>query len=175
MAILGVDDFKSKLKGGGARPNLFNCKVNFPAYALGDAELTSFMVKGAQLPASTVAPVIVPFRGRQLKIAGDRTFEEWTVTVINDTGFEVRDAMERRMNGINSHNENTGFNDPAEYQTDLSVDQLDKDGLVIKTYAFRSCFPTNITAIDLNYDTVDTIEEFQVTFQVQYWESSTTS
>jgi hypothetical protein len=95
--------------------------------------------------------------------------------VINDTGFEVRDAMERWMNGINSHNENTGFNDPAEYQTDLSVDQLDKDGLVIKTYAFRSCFPTNITAIDLNYDTVDTIEEFQVTFQVQYWESSTTS
>lgn len=79
------------------------------------------------------------------------------------------------MNGINSHNANTGFNDPAEYQTDLSVDQLDKDGLVIKSYNFRSCFPTNITAIDLNYDTVDTIEEFQVTFQVQYWESGTTS
>ena len=175
MAILGVDDFKSKLKGGGARPNLFNCKVNFPAYALGDAELTSFMVKGAQLPASVVNPITVPFRGRQLKIAGDRTFEEWTVTVINDTGFEVRDAMERWMNGINSHNENTGFNDPAEYQTDLSVDQLDKDGLVIKSYSFRSCFPTNITGIDLNYDTVDTIEEFQVTFQVQYWESTTTS
>ncbi len=75
MAILGVDDFKSKLKGGGARPNLFNCKVNFPTYALGDAELTSFMVKGAQLPASIVAPIVVPFRGRQLKIAGDRTFE----------------------------------------------------------------------------------------------------
>ena len=175
MAILGVDDFKSKLKGGGARPNLINCKVNFPAYALGDAELTSFMAKGAQLPASVVTPIVVPFRGRQLKIAGDRTFEEWTVTVINDTGFEVRDAMERWMNGINSHNENTGFNDPAEYQTDLSVDQLDKDGLVIKSYNFRSCFPTNITAIDLNYDTVDTIEEFQVTFQVQYWESNTTS
>lgn len=175
MAILGVDDFKSKLKGGGARPNLFNCKLNFPAYALGDAELTSFMVKGAQLPSSNVNPIMVPFRGRQLKIAGDRTFEEWTVTVINDTGFEVRDAMERWMNGINSHNANTGFNDPADYQTDLSVDQLDKDGLVIKTYNFRSCFPTVISAIDLNYDTVDTIEEFTVTFQVQYWESGTTS
>lgn len=175
MAILGVDDFKSKLKGGGARPNLFNVRLNFPAFALGDAELTSFMTKGAQLPASTVSPIIVPFRGRQLKIAGDRTFEEWTVTVINDTGFEVRDALERWMNGINSHNENTGFNDPAEYQTDLSVDQLDKDGLVLKTYNFRSCFPTNIAAIDLNYDTVDTIEEFGVTFQVQYWESNTTS
>jgi len=175
MAILGVDDFKSKLKGGGARPNLFNCKLNFPAFALGDAELTSFMVKGAQLPSSNVTPITVPFRGRQLKIAGDRTFEEWTVTVINDTGFEVRDAMERWMNGINSHNANTGFNDPADYQTDLSVDQLDKDGLVIKTYNFRSCFPTVISAIDLNYDTTDTIEEFTVTFQVQYWESGTTS
>lgn len=175
MAILGVDDFKSKLKGGGARPNLFNVRLNFPAYALGDAELTSFMTKGAALPASNVTPITVPFRGRQLKIAGDRTFEEWTVTVINDTGFEVRNAMERWMNGINSHNANTGFNDPAEYQTDLSVDQLDKDGLVLKTYNFRGCFPTVITAIELNYDTVDTLEEFQVTFQVQYWESDTTS
>lgn len=175
MAILGVDDFKSKLKGGGARPNLFNVRLNFPAYALGDAELTSFMTKAAALPASNVAPITVPFRGRQLKIAGDRTFEEWTITVINDTGFEVRNAMERWMNGINSHNANTGFNDPAEYQTDLSVDQLDKDGLVLKTYNFRGCFPTAITAIELSYDTVDTLEEFQVTFQVQYWESDTTS
>lgn len=175
MAILGVDDFKSKLKGGGARPNLFNVRINFPAYALGDAELTSFMCKAAQLPASVSEIITVPFRGRQLKIAGDRTFEEWTVTVINDTGFEVRDAMERWMNGINSHQANTGFNDPAEYQTDLSVDQLDKDGTVIKTYFFRSCFPNNIAAIDLSYDTENTIEEFAVTFQVQYWESNTTS
>jgi hypothetical protein len=175
MAILGVDDFKSKLKGGGARPNLFNVKMNFPAYALGDAELTSFMCKAAALPASTVGLITVPFRGRQLKIAGDRTFETWTVTVINDTDFSVRDAMERWMNGINSHNANTGFNDPAEYQTDLSVEQLDKDGIVLKTYNFRSCFPTNIAAIELSYETVDAVEEFTVEFQVQYWESNTTS
>jgi hypothetical protein len=175
MAILGVDDFKSKLKGGGARPNLFNVKMNFPAYALGDAELTSFMCKAAALPASTVGLITVPFRGRQLKIAGDRTFETWSVTVINDTDFSVRDAMERWMNGINSHNANTGFNDPAEYQTDLSVEQLDKDGIVLKTYNFRSCFPTNIAAIELSYDTVDAVEEFAVEFQVQYWESNTTS
>ena len=175
MAILGVDDFKSKLKGGGARSNLFNCRVNFPAYALGDAELTSFMAKAAQLPASVMETITVPFRGRQLKIAGDRTFEEWTITVINDTGFEVRNAMERWMNGINSHNENTGFNDPASYQTDLAIDQLDKDGLVLKTYNFRSCFPTNIGAIDVSYENENQIEEFTVTFQVQYWESDTTS
>ena len=175
MAILGVDDFKSKLKGGGARPNLFNVKMNFPAYALGDAELTSFMCKAAALPASTVNVISVPFRGRQLKIAGDRTFETWTVTVINDTDFSVRDAMERWMNGINSHNANTGFNDPAEYQTDLSVEQLDKDGIVLKTYNFRSCFPTSVGAIELSYETVDTVEEFTVEFQVQYCESNTTS
>ena len=175
MAILGVDDFKSKLKGGGARPNLFNCKLNFPAYALGDAELTSFMCKAAALPSSSVGLITVPFRGRQLKIAGDRVFETWTVTVINDTDFSVRDAMERWMNGINSHNANTGFNDPAEYQTDLSVEQLDKDGIVLKTYNFRSCFPTNIAAIELSYETVDAVEEFTVEFQVQYWESNTTS
>lgn len=175
MAILGVDDFKSKLKGGGARANLFNCRVNFPAYALGDTELTSFMAKAAQLPASIQAPIEIPFRGRVLKIAGDRTFDVWTVTIINDTDFAVRDAMERWMNGINSHNENTGFTDPAEYQTDLAVDQLDKDGTVLKTYNFRSCFPTNISAIEVSYDTTNTIEEFQVEFQVQYWESDTTS
>jgi hypothetical protein len=175
MAILGVDDFKSKLKGGGARPNLFNCRVNFPAYALGDAELTSFMAKAAQLPASIQAAIEIPFRGRVLKIAGDRTFDVWTVTIINDTDFAVRDAMERWMNGINSHNANTGFTDPDEYQTDLAVDQLDKDGTVLKTYNFRSCFPTNISAVELSYDTTNTIEEFQVEFQVQYWESGTTS
>ena len=110
-----------------------------------------------------------------MKIAGDRTFDTWTITVINDTDFAVRDAMERWMNGINSHNANTGFNDPAEYQTDLTVEQLDKDGIVLKTYNFRSCFPTNISAIELSYETVDTVEEFTVEFQVQYWESNTTS
>ena len=175
MAILSVDDFKSKLKGGGARANLFNVKINFPAFAAGDAELTSFMAKGAQLPASQITEIVVPFRGRQLKIAGDRTFDVWTINVINDTGFEVRNAMESWMNGINSHSENTGLTDPADYQTDLVVEQLDKDGSKLKTYNFRSCFPTEISAIDLSYETENVIEEFTVTFQVQYWESDTTS
>ena len=155
---LRVDDFKAKLKGGGARPNLFRAIVNFPAYAGGDAELTSFMCKGAQLPASTVPAVEVPFRGRQLKIAGDRTFEDWTVTVINDTGFEVRDAMERWMNGINGHSANTGFTNPVLYQADLIVEQLDKNGDVLKTYNFRGCFPNNIGQIDLSYESNDAIE-----------------
>jgi len=87
MAILGVDDFKSKLRGGGARPNLFKATVNFPAYAGGDVELTSFLCKSAQLPASTMAALTVPFRGRTLQMAGDRTFEPWSPTIINDTDF----------------------------------------------------------------------------------------
>ena len=133
------------------------------------------MCKGAQLPASTINPVEVPFRGRQLKIAGDRTFEDWSVTVINDTGFEVRNAMERWMNGINGHTANTGFTNPVLYQADLIVDQLDKDGGVLKSYNFRGAFPNGVSAIDLSYDTVDTIEEFEVSFSIQYWESNTTS
>ena len=175
MAILGVDDFKSKLRGGGARPNLFKATVNFPAYAGGDVELTSFLCKAAQLPASIMNVVEVPFRGRQLKIAGDRTFETWTTTIINDTDFNVRNAMERWMNGINAHSANTGLTNPVEYEADLIVEQLDKDGETVKTYQFRGCFPTNVAAIDVNYETVDTIEEFTVEFQVQYWESDTTS
>lgn len=175
MAILGVDDFKSKLRGGGARPNLFKATINFPGYAGGDVELTSFLCKAAQLPASQMAFFDVPFRGRQLKMAGDRTFEPWTVTIINDTDFGTRNAMERWMNGINGHQANTGLVNPIDYQADLIVEQLDRDGKSIKTYNFRGCFPTLVSAIDVNYETNDVIEEFTVEFQVQYWESDTTS
>ena len=125
MAIMGVDDFKSKIRGGGARPNLFKATINFPAYAEADVELTSFLCKAAQLPAAVMNELIVPFRGRQLKVAGDRTFESWTATIINDTDFNVRNAMERWQNGINDYAENTGVTSPADYQTDLFVEQLD--------------------------------------------------
>ena len=175
MAILGVDDFKSKLKGGGARPNLFQATINFPAYAGGDAELTSFLCEAAQLPASTVGTIIVPFRGRQLKMAGDRTFDVWTPTIINDTDFNVRDAMERWMNGMNAHSANTGLTNPVDYEADLVVEQLDKDGSTSKTYNFRGCFPTGLSPIDLSYASENEIERFTVEFQVQYWEAATTS
>jgi len=175
MAILGVDDFKSKLRGGGARPNLFRATVNFPGYAGGDVELTSFLCKAAQLPASVMNVIEVPFRGRQLKIAGDRTFETWTATILNDTDFTIRNSMERWMNGINSHQANTGLTNPVDYQADLVVEQLDRDESILKTYNFRGAFPINVSAIDLNYETVDTVEEFTVEFAVQYWESGTTS
>jgi len=174
MAILGVDDFKSKLVGGGARSNLFKVTLNFPAYAQGDVELSSFMCKGSQLPGSAVAKLEIPFRGRNLAVAGDRTFEDWTVTIINDTGFEVRDAMERWMDGISGHAVNTGLTNPSDYKADGVVEQLDKDGSVIKRYDFRGVVPNNIAAIDLAYDGTG-IEEFAVTFGYDYWESNTTS
>ena len=175
MALLGVDDFKSKLRGGGARPNMFKATLNFPAYAGGDVELTSFLCKAAQLPQSTTSSFPVPFRGRELKVAGDRTFVDWTVTIINDTNFAVRDAFERWMNGINAHAANTGLTNPIDYQADLIVDQLDRDESVIKRYTFRGAFPTEVGSIALDYDVRDQIETFDVTFAYQYWESNTTS
>lgn len=175
MAILGVDDFKSKLVGGGARSNLFKVTMNFPGYANGDVELTSFMCKAAQLPASVIAPITIPFRGRQLQIAGDRTFEPWNITVINDGEFVVRNSFERWMNGINQHEQNTGLVDPTEYQADMIVEQLRRDGTVSKTYNFRGTWPSNLSAIDVSSDSENSIEEFSVEFQVQYWESDTTS
>ena len=173
--VLGVDDFKAKLKGGGARPNLFSVTVNFPGYAAGNVELTSFMCKGAQLPASTVEQLAVPFRGRELKVAGDRTFEPWTVQIINDTDFAVRDAMERWMDGINGHTTNSGLENPTEYQADLYVDQLDRNGDSLKRYHFRGCFPTNLSSIDLSYEATNAVEEFSVEFAIQYWEANTTT
>ena len=175
MAILGVDDFKSKLVGGGARANMFKVTCNFPSYAQGDVELSSFLIKGAQMPSSVVALVPVLFRGRQLQLAGDRTFEPWTITIINDTGFEIRNAFERWMNGISEHNNNTGLSNPTDYQSDMIIEQLNKQGVSTKQYDLRGCFPTNISAIDVNYDSENTIQEFTVELQVQYWESGTTS
>ena len=175
MAILGVDDFKAKLKGGGARPNLFKATLNFPIYAGGDVELTSFLCEAAQLPGSTMGVVVVPFRGRQVKMAGDRTFDAWTVTVINDTDFKIRNAMERWMNGMNAHSANTGLTNPTDYEADLIIEQLDKNGSTLKTYNMRGCFPSSVSPIELTYASENEIERFQVEFQVQYWESNTTS
>jgi len=170
-----VDDFKAKLIGGGARANLFKATLAFPAYAAGDTELAQFMCKAAQLPASVVGQIDVPYRGRQMKIAGDRTYENWTVTIINDTGSEIRDAMERWQNGINTHVSNGGLTNPADYEADLAIDQLDKAGNSVKSYTFRSAWPVNVSSIDVSNESTDTIEEFTVEFAYQYWESNTTS
>ena len=175
MAILGVDDFKSKIAGGGARPNLFQVTLNFPAYAGGNTEISSFLVRAASLPASNIPEMIVPFRGRQLKIAGDRVFEPWSTTILNDTDFLLRNAIERWMNGMNAHQLNTGLVNPVDYQADLKVEQLDKDGSTIKTYRFIDAFPTSMSSIELGYEQNDIIEEFVCECSDQYWTSNTTS
>ena len=171
-----ISDFKSKLTGGGARPNLFEVVLAFPTLVspVNENEVlqkSRFLVKAAALPASTIAPVEIPFRGRILKVAGDRTFETWTITVINDTDFMIRSAMEKWMNTINKLEDASGITNPVDYQSDAIVHQLDRDGSTLRSYKFKSIFPTNISTIDLSYETTDTVEEFTVEMQVLYWEA----
>lgn len=174
MAIKTINQFKNKMSGGGARPNLFEVKLNFPSTGVnaGTTEDSSFLVKGAALPASNIGPIEVPFRGRILKLAGDRTFDTWTVTVINDTNFTLRGNFESWMNLINKHEDSSGTTSPSDYMKDAEVIQLDRSGTSLRTYKFYDIFPTNISPIDLSYDTTDSIEEFTVEFQVQWWSAT---
>lgn len=171
-----ISDFKSKLTGGGARPNLFEVELAFPDAARPNnqtevLEKARFLVKAAALPASTIANIDIPFRGRILKIAGDRTFETWTITVMNDVDFSIRSAFEKWMNVINKMSDGTGIANPALYQKDAIVKQLDRDGSLLRSYKFWDIFPTNLSTIDLSYETTDTIQEFTVEMQVHYWEA----
>ena len=169
-----ISDFKSRLNGGGARPNLFEGELAFPTAVAVDSEVLAkarILVKAAALPASTVAPIEIPFRGRILKIAGDRTFETWTITVINDTDFMIRSAFEKWMNVINKMDDGTGIQNPEDYQKDAIVHQLDRDGGILRSYKFWDIFPTNVSAIDMSYETTDTLEEFTVEMQVHWWEA----
>ena len=168
-----ISNFKSKLTGGGARSNLFEVVLTFPDAAQPDSavlEKARFLVKAANLPASNVSPIEVPFRGRILKIAGDRTFDSWTVTVINDTDFAIRSAFERWSNTINRLSDNTGLVNPADYQADAYVYQLDRDGSTLRSYRFYDTFPTQVGQVELSYDSTG-IQEFTVELQVQYWEA----
>lgn len=169
-----ITDFKSKLTGGGARSNLFEVVLSFPDVAPADANVldkSRFLVKAAALPASTVAALPVMFRGRTLNVAGDRSFESWSVTVINDTDFAIRSAFENWMNKINRVSDNTGVTDPAAYQADAYIYQLDRSGDTLRAYHFYDIFPTNLSAIDLSYESGGDIEQFTAEMQVQWWEA----
>jgi hypothetical protein len=174
---LAINDFKSKLTGGGARGNLYSCIITSPGVTSDvPQELTSFMCKGASLPSSVVGQIDVPFRGRQLKVAGDRTFENWTATLINDSKFEIRDAMEKWMNAIQGHENGIAEStNPADYQVQITVNQLDRQDNIVKSYVIEGAFPVNVAAIDLSYDANDAIEEFTVEFAYQYWTAKTTT
>ena len=169
-----IDEFKANLIGGGARANQFRVTFNTPgAIATGlDVRKSSFLIKTAQLPGQEFGEITVPFRGRNLYIAGDREFATWDTTVINDTDFMVRNGIERWMNAINDTATNTGLTNVADYTADLIVEQLDRDDTVLKSYILRSCFPQATNAIDLSYETTNAIEEFTVTWRYTHFEAS---
>jgi hypothetical protein len=177
-----IQDFKSALIGGGARPNLFEVIIPSPPVGVNLTENFPILCKAAALPASNIASIDVPFRGRTFKVAGDRTYDTWTVTIINDQSFDIRNAMETWMQQIGQYADGSGYTNPADYMCNAFVKQFKRGksntgfnvatgtGLeVAANYKFYDIFPTNIAAIDLSYDTTDTIEEFTVEFQVQYW------
>jgi hypothetical protein len=172
-----VNEFRSQLQGDGARPNLFEVSMPFPGFALPENAQTklTFMCKSAQLPGATLGVVPVQYFGRELKFVGNRTFADWTITVINDEDFVVRNAFERWMNGINSHNlnvRNTQALTPSGYTVDGEVKQFGKKGDTLKKYKFIGLFPTDVAPIDVDWGSNDTIEEFTVTLSYQWWESA---
>lgn len=171
-----INEFRSQMQGDGARPNLFEVTMPFPSFSLpGNAQTKlTFMCKTAQLPGSTLGIVPVQYFGRELKFVGNRTFADWTITVINDEDFIIRNAFERWMNGINSHNLNV--RNPAAatqlgYTTDGEVRQYGKAGSILKKYKFIGVFPTDLSSIDVDWSANDTIEEFTVNLTYQWWES----
>ena len=181
MASSNVSSFIQRV-GQGVKPNMFMVDVNFPG-ALGknadDLETTNIMCKSAALPGSNLGVIEVPFRGRTVKIAGDRTFDTWTVTFFNDKDFKLRAFFEEWANKINTHEANTSElftpNNSTGYTADLKVKQLEKDdtttGSILRTYTLFYCFPTNVSQIDLAYDSNDQIEEFTVEWQYSYFKA----
>lgn len=174
--IKTISQFKSFLTGGGARSNLFEVELSFPINApiasVNDIVNTGkFLIKSAALPASNVTALPVQFRGRVLNVAGDRTFETWTITIINDTDFKLRTAFERWMNYINNVASNRGETNPTNYMANAFVYQLDRNGDTLRYYKFYDVYPTAISKIDLDYGT-DSVQEFTVEMQVLYWEAA---
>lgn len=171
MAETNIDAFKAKLTGGGARSNMFNVICNFPAFAQGDSELASFMIKAVQFPSAVINPIPVLWRGRQYQEQGDRTYEPITITVINDTGMEVRNAFERWSNGINEFRNNKSDFTSTDIEADMLIQQLSRNGDVSKEYKVISCWPSNISSIELSADSENTIQEFTVELQYTRWET----
>ena len=185
FAERNITNFRDRLVGGGARPNLFEVNIELPDGVTGQADYRDdvrFMVKAAEIPAANIGNIPVPFRGRVLPVAGDRTFDPWTVTVINDSKFNIRDAMEQWSNKINDLQFDVGDISPSNYQTKAEVFQLSRGGKtssasstggetinVLRTYNFEGIYPSVVSSIPLDYGATDSIEEFQVTFNYLFW------
>ena len=185
FAERNITNFRDRLVGGGARPNLFEVNIELPDGVIGQADYRDdvrFMVKAAEIPAANIGNIPVPFRGRVLPVAGDRTFDPWTVTVINDSKFNIRDAMEQWSNKINDLQFDVGDISQSNYQTKAEVFQLSRGGKttsasstggetinVLRTYNFEGIYPSVVSSIPLDYGATDSIEEFQVTFNYLFW------
>ena len=177
-----IVDFKSRMTGGGARSNLFEVTIEYPDLlglptdSDGPKATGEFLIKAAEIPASNLGNIPVPFRGRVLPVAGDRTFDPWTVTVINDNNFKIRDAMEKWSNFINDLQTSQGSVNPEEYQTSAFVKQLSREGDInpgtidiLREYRFEGIYPNVVSSIPLDYGATDQIEEFQVTFNYLFY------
>lgn len=172
-----VNTFRAELEQGGARPTLFEVRLSAPAGGIGGPGVdlitkSPFMVRAAQLPSQQLGTIEASYFGRKIKLAGDRTFEDWNVTVMNDEDFKLRNALEVWQQQINSHSDNLrefGSANPAQYKAQATVTQYSKTGQPLRTYTFSGLYPSNIAAIDLAWDTNDTIEEFAVTWSYDYW------
>ena len=175
MTTFNVERFKSALTNGGARPNQFAVQLSFPTYVTG-ANLAvaraPFLVSVAELPGQTVNPAIVQYRGREVKFVGDRVYAPWTITVLNDAEMSIRTAMEQWMNGMEDYANKFGRLQPSEYQRDMQVFQLDRNGNALKSYNIVNGFPVDLSPVALDFGANDQISSFTVTFQYQHFTTS---
>jgi len=175
--MANIADFKAVMIGGGARPNQFRVELSFPSYVTGGivaGQQAQFLCKAAQLPASTVENIGVLYRGRPVNFAGERTFQPWTITLYSDTSFNIRNAIEQWQAGIQNYGSTTGRTNPRDYQVDMNVHQLDRNGATVKTYKFVDAYPVSIGAIGLDFEQQNQIETFDVEFQYNYFTSNST-
>ena len=175
--MANINDFKARLAGGGARANQFKVTMPFPGFSAvgGETSDLAFLCQSTSIPGQTIGSIAVPFRGRVLQIAGDRTFNPWSMTIMNDTDFKIYRAFERWLNGINNMTDNEGITNPVDYQVDVFIDHLDRNGTTLKSYTLRGAFPTTISDIDLSYTDNNTIETFTASLTYQYFETDTTT
>lgn len=167
-----VNDFRANLTYGGARNSKFEVQITNPWISTSDSKVP-FLVKAASLPALTSGTIEVPYMGRKIKLPGDPTYEEWTVTVINDNDFAIRDAIigwYRAIHPVVNNTNTFGGTNPALFKSQAQVRQLDLQDNIVKTVNFNGLFPSSVSSIELSWETTDAIEEFTVTFQYDWWE-----
>jgi hypothetical protein len=172
-SLFRIDEFKSQLKNGGARPNQFQVRIGFPDYVTQNRvllESSSYLVTVAELPGQTIGTTPVFYRGREVKLAGDKVFAPFQCTILNDTDFKLRNGIEEWMNGIESMGLKTGFTNPNAYQASIDVMQLDRNGETLRAYKMLGAFPVDISPVGLDFSANDQLSTFTVSFQYQHFE-----